>query len=142
MIKRISLICPIILIAAGFSFAATLPDEAAARDLANKIMEKVAINDFDGAFALMKPYCPLSTTEIDDATLQTKSMREQFGKRHGTGIGYEFLDSKKIGDVLLRLRYFEKTTNHALPWAFYFYKTKDGWMLNTFDWNDQFKDLF
>ena len=132
----------IILIMATVVFAETVPDESVAKDLANKIMEKVAVGDFDAAFKLMKPYCPLSSTEIDSAAMQTKTLREQFGQRYGTDIGYEFIDSKRVGDSLLRLRYVEKTKIHALPWVFYFYKTKEGWILNSFDWNDRFQGLF
>lgn len=123
-------------------FAATVADETAAKGVANNIMGKVAAGDLDAAFKLMKPYTPLSGTEIDSVALQTKTLREQFGKRYGTPIGYEFIDSKKVGDSLLRLRYIEKTDRHAIPWVFYFFKTKDGWILNSFDWKDTFKELF
>lgn len=130
------------LILVNSAAALTVADEPAAKELCNAIMGKVSTGDLDGAFKLMKPYIPVSETEIDSIALQTKTLREQFGKRYGNSIGYEFIDSKKVGDSLLRFRYIEKTNQHALPWVFYFFKSKDGWILNSFDWKDTFGELF
>ncbi len=142
MRKILIFFCAMFLIASTVVFAETLPDENAAKDLTIKIMTKVAAGDLDTAFKMMKPYVPLSPTEVDSAAIQSKSMREQYGQRYGVSIGYEFIDSKKVGDSLLRLRYIEKTEKHAMPWVFYFYKTNERWILNSFDWNDIYKTLF
>jgi hypothetical protein len=124
------------------SFSATLPDENAAKDLTNKIMTKIANGDIDNAFKLMKPYVPISATEIDSAAIQTKAQLEQYGQRYGEPIGFEFIDSTKIGDSVFRFRYLAKMKNNALPWVFIFYKTTDGWTLNNFSWKDSVVNLF
>ena len=142
MRKILFFVLALSLISLNSVVAATVPNESAAKELADKIMIKVGKGDLDAAFKLMKPYVPISETEIDSAALQTKAMREQIGERYGNPIGYEFIDSKKIGNSLLRVRYIEKTNLHALPWIFYFYKTEDGWILNSFDWKDIFKEYF
>ena len=123
-------------------YAELLVDENDMKTLAERVMGKVAVEDIDAAFALMKPYFPFSGAEVDAAAIQTKALRAQYGERYGSPIGYEFIDSKKLGDSLIMFRYIEKTNRHALPWIFYFYKTPEGWSLNTFDWNDQLKRLF
>jgi hypothetical protein len=142
MNKIVIVLCAMSLIVTAIAFGEALPDENAAKDLAVKVMTKVAVGDLDAAFLMMKPYVPLSPTEIDSIAIQSKSMREQYGKRYGSSIGYEFIDSKKVGDSLLRLRYIEKTDKHVLPWVFYFYKTNEGWILNSFNWNDVYTMLF
>ena len=123
-------------------FGATLPDENAAKDLGDKIMIKVSSGDTDSGFNLMKPYVPLSGPEIDAAAVQTKAALEQYGNRFGKTIGFEFIDSKKIGESLLRIRYLEKMENTALPWVFIFYKVANGWTLNNFRWEDKVSYLF
>lgn len=137
----------LLIAAAVFLFAAaasaeTVADENAAKELTDKIMTNVGTGDLGAAFNRMKPYVPISPTEIDNAAVKSKALRAQYGERYGKSEGFEFVDSKKVGNSLLRLRYIEKTENHALPWIFYFYKTQEGWVLNSFDWNDIYKSFF
>ncbi|MFA5339396.1 MAG: hypothetical protein WC317_04495 [Candidatus Omnitrophota bacterium] len=122
--------------------AATVPDESAAKELANKIMQQVAAGNLGAAFKEMKPYVVISESEFDSAALQSKAQREQYGTRYGAAVSYEFIDSKKVGTSLLRLRYLEKTNRHAIPWVFYFFKTPEGWILNAFSWKDTFQEMF
>jgi hypothetical protein len=105
-------------------------------------MEKVASGDLNAAFNLMKPYVVISATEVDSVALQSKTQRDQYGARYGNSIGYEYIGKINRGESLVFLQYIEKTTRHAIPWSFYFYKTNNGWVLNTFDWNDQYQPLF
>ncbi|MBP7088612.1 MAG: hypothetical protein KBB01_04860 [Candidatus Omnitrophica bacterium] len=110
--------------------------------MAEKIMTKVANGEIDNAFNLMKPYVPISETEVDSVAIQTKAQLEQYGKRYGEPIGFEFIDSAKIGDSIIRFRYLAKMTNNALPWIFIFYKNIEGWTLNSFNWKDNVANLF
>ena len=142
MRKTLTFFCAMFLIASTVVFAETLPNEDAAKNLVNKVMTKVAAGDLDAAFKTMKPYLSFSLTEIDSIALQSKSSREQNRQRYGVSIGYEFIDLKKVGDSLLRLRYIEKTKKNALLWTFYFYKTKEEWILNSFYWNEDYKPIF
>ncbi len=142
MNKRLFAALGLFLAFAASAAAETVPDESAARKLGDQIMTSVAAGDLDAAFSTMKPYVPISGTEIDSVAMQSKAAREQYGQRYGKSSSFEFIDSKKIGESLLRLRYIEKTDKHALPWVFYFYRTEAGWVLNSFDWNDMYKKLF
>lgn len=68
---------------------------------------------------------------------------DQYGSRFGSPIGIEFIDLKKSGDSLLRIRYLQKCVKGPLTWVFYFYKNNDGWLLDTFKWDDSmFMTLF
>lgn len=122
--------------------ADTLKSEVEAKQLAEKVMAQVAKSDLTNAFALMKPYVVIPESEFQGLALQTKSQRDQFGVRYGKSVGYEFVGEKKAGESILRLVYVEKTAKHALPWMFLFYKAPNGWVLNSFAWNDQIQNVF
>lgn len=119
-----------------------LKNESEARQLADKIMGRATEGSLVGAFNLMKPYVIIPDTELQSVALQSQALRDQFASRYGKSIGYELIEEKKSGGSLLRLIYIEKTAKHALPWTFYFYKSPDGWVLNSFDWNDQIQGAF
>jgi len=52
------------------------------------------------------------------------------------------LRPKNLGQSLVMVTCIEKTEKHALPWLFYFYKSPQGWVLNSFVWNDNLPSLF
>lgn len=139
---RTLLLLGIALLGASDALAATLKNELDIRAFADRVMVRVGAGDLAGAFAEMKPCVIVPAAEFDAVALNSKSMRDQFGVRYGATIGYEFIAQDKLGDSLLRLTYIEKTQVHALPWTFIFYRGPDGWILNTFNWNDKIQDLF
>ena len=138
------MLCAICFVAPALASAETLQDEDAAKALTEEVMSKVAAGDLDAAFNAMKRYAPILSMsgQIQTAAEQTKSQRLQYEQRFGSPTGFSFVDSKKVGDSLLRIRYMLRTDRHALPGVFYFYKSKEGWTLNSFIWSDDFSPLF
>lgn len=126
----------------GASFAGILKSEADLLPLSDGIMQSVAKGDIAKAFEKIKPYTIIPPAEFDSVAFGSISQRDQFGIRYGKTVGYEFISNKKVGNSLIKITYIEKTEKHALPWSFYFYKTPDGWVLNSFSWNDQMPQLF
>jgi hypothetical protein len=122
--------------------ADVLKSEAEIRPFADSVMAKVGAGDVSGAFALMKPYTIIPSSEFEATASNSKAQRELVGTRFGSAAGYEFVDQAKVGQSLLRLTYIEKTQRHALPWMFYFYRSPEGWVLNSFLWNDNMPGLF
>ncbi|WP_018608417.1 hypothetical protein [Uliginosibacterium gangwonense] len=141
MIRNAVLYLALLFVSAS-AMAETLKSELEAKQLTDKVMVQVAKGDLTGAFALMKPYVVISESEFQGSLLQSKSQRDQFGSRYGKPLGYEFIAEKKAGESILRLTYIEKTARHALPWAFIFYKTPTGWVLNSYFWNDNIQSAF
>lgn len=140
--KTILTVICCLFISVGPSFSSTLENENEARKLTDSIMQEIGQGNFKIGFNKMKSYVVIPESEFDSASLKSQSQREQFGFRYGETIGYEYIGTKKLGESLLLIQYIEKTIKHALPWAFYFYKTDSGWILNSFNWNDDFKPLF
>ena len=126
----------------SFAQAGTLKREDDLRPFVDSVMKNVASGDLQSAFETMRPFIVISENELQSAALASKTQREQFGNRYGKTIGTEFIAQQKVGDSLVRIIYIEKTEKHALPWYFYFYKSQMGWVLNTFNWNDQMPALF
>ncbi len=122
--------------------ADTLKSDTEAKQLAEQVMVQVAKENIADAFKLMKPYAIIPATEIDSVALQSKAQRDRLGTRYGKSIGYEYIGEKRVGESLLRLTYIEKTTKHAMPWVFYFYKSPSGWVMNSFSWNDTVDVVF
>lgn len=127
--------------AASSAKAGGLKTEADARALADNVMASVGSGDIRSGFEMMKPYLSLSGTEVDSVYLQTKLTRDQYKDRFGGTVATEFISSKTIGSSLVRYLYVERTENTAFVWKFIFYKTKDGWVINSFNWGDIAKEL-
>lgn len=132
----------LILPVAAPAWAEELKSERDLKPLATKAMEKAAKGDFVGALDVIKPYVAIPEAEFQTVASKSKARRDQIASRVGAPIGYEFIGQKKVGDSLIRLTYIEKTEKHALPWVFFFYKTKSGWIVNNFQWNDQVTPIF
>ncbi len=105
-------------------------------------MAKVAAGDLDGAFNAMKPYLVIPSAEFDALVVNTKAQRGLAGTRYGKIVGSECFGQKKLGQSLVMVTSIEKAEKHALPWLFYFYKSPQGWVLNSFVWNDNLPSLF
>jgi len=140
--KKLLLFFTICIIFVSGVYGKELKNEEEIAALCESIMQEVGKGNIEEGFKLMKPYTLLPTTEFDSAVLQSKSARDQFGKRYGETIGYEYIETKKVGTSLILIHYIEKTKNHALLWSFYFYKARDSWLLNTFNWSDVYQTLF
>jgi len=141
MYRKIILII-LLLLTADSARADVFISEKDLKPFADKIMELVIKGDILKAFDAMKPYLVIPEAEFKSAAQNSKSQREQFAERIGSPIGYEFIGQKSVGTSLVRLVYIEKTEKQALIWAFYFYKAKAGWVLNSFVWDDQTPALF
>ena len=123
-------------------FADTLVDENTVKEFSNKVMEAVGSGNIDSAFVLIKPHCSIDMKEVDKLARQTKDDQKKNEQIFGKPDGYEFIDSKKLGNSLMRLRYFQKNENHVRCWSFFFYNGKSGWRLVTFNWKDDHTLLF
>lgn len=137
-----AIVCTVLSIVSANTFAATIKAESELRPLAELVMAKVGANDLDGAFKAIQPFAVIADSEFQSAVLSSKAQRERYGARYGKAVGYECIDQKKVGESLVKILCIEKTERHALPWSFYFYRSPKGWVLNSFNWNDQLPAIF
>jgi hypothetical protein len=132
----------LLIIHVGSARANALESDAQLLKFTEGLMAKVATGDLDGAFKAMKPYLVIPQAEFDALVVNTKAQRGLAGARYGKVVGSECFGQKKLGQSLVKVTCIEKTEKHALPWLFYFYKGPQGWVLNSFVWNDNLPSLF
>ena len=123
--------------------ADVLKSESNLQPFADLVMQAVSKGDLPSAYAAIKRYSTLPANEIDAGAQQSINQRNaQFVARYGRTLGHELMGAKKLGSSLVRLSYIEKAEKHPLVWHFNFYRTSDGWVLDSFGWDDQIAPLF
>lgn len=122
--------------------ADTFKDEAAMRKFGDDFMNKIGSGDVAAAFEMLRPYSIMNDVDFGSAVNESNKQRQKFSIHYGPSAGYVFVAETKKGNTAYMLQYIEKTQKQALIWAFYFYKTKDGWVVDEFGWTDQLSVLF
>ena len=135
-------IVSLVLLFCSNTFADTLKDAGEARRLTDRVMAKVGEGDIAAGLQLVKPVLVVPAPEFNSLLEQLKTRLPAMSKRFGKSIGYEFIREDKIGENLLRIVQIHRFENHAMRWSFYFYRGKNGWVLNTFKTDDDIKQLF
>lgn len=112
-----------------------------------KLLSKVIVDLFKktkitNAFEELKVYWPLEGNELD--AFETKSLKYSniLIDRFGEIQGYEKIKEEKISDFALQETYILKYNYSAIRLIFTYYKSKDGWVINAFKWDDSFTQEF
>jgi len=105
-------------------------------------MSKVAAGNLDSAIAEVKKYTIVPEVEIDSSLGQFKLQLPVIAQRFGASVGAEFVREEKMGESLLRITYLHRFDKHAMRWMFYYYRGSQGWVLNTFRFDDNILALF
>jgi hypothetical protein len=141
LLKSLLSIILLFIIASGAK-ADVFVSENDLRPFTDKIMEMILKGELKKAFNTIKPYIVTSEAELQAAAQNSETQRVQLAEKYGAPIGYEFIGQKKVGESLIRIIYIEKLEKQALIWAFYFYKSKNGWVINSFVWDDQMSLIY
>ena len=112
------------------------------RNFADGVMGSIAADNLGGTFKQIREYALVSEAEISAMEAQINVQFPRFIGLYGKPSGFEFIDMKTAGSSLLEIVYIAKYEKHAMPWRFYFYKTNNGWMLNTFRFDSDILRLF
>lgn len=126
----------------GLLRAETLPTLAAAMEITDKAMNKVAGGDLEGGLKLLKPYLVIPPAEFDAMLGQATLQLPAISKRFGNSVGKEFIREDRVGDSLVRFIFIQKFEKTVIRWLFFYYKTPAGWVLNTFKYDDSLQLLF
>lgn len=107
------------------------------KDVCTRSAASFAQGDVDGAIAVLAPHWPLPQAELDASAYQSKSQLDMVSKRFGSPIGSEFVRSTEAGKSFVRHTFAIKYEKHALRLTCLFYKPKDKWIVNAFNWDDK-----
>lgn len=124
------------------AFAETLKGTAEARELTDKVMQKVGEGNMEGGLLLMKPFLIIPVAEYDVMVDRLKMQMPAMAQRFGKSIGHEFIREDKTGENLYRVVQINRFEHHPMRWVFYFYRGMDGWVLNSFKTDDEITKLF
>lgn len=139
--RKFTIACIATLLSPGATAADVLKTEDLP-DFASRVMVAISRGDLESAFAAIKPYIRIPESELEALRAGTLSQRDMALARFGRPVGHECYPIEVRGQYLARITCVERTEKHALPWRFYFYRTPDGWTLNSFTWNDNLPSLF
>ena len=126
----------------SLAYGATLRNPEEAKELAEKVLARVAVGDMDGVVTMVKPYWPFPENELEALVTQTAQQRHLLASRLGKSIGFTLVRREVAADTFLRLVYVERCENTGLRWLFTFYKVKDTWKFNGFTWDEEIAKLF
>jgi hypothetical protein len=112
------------------------------RETTDAIMVKVGSGDIEGGLKAVKPLSIVPEAEIEAAIGQAKLQLPVMTTRFGQVIGHEFIREDRVGESLARIVYIQRFEKHAMRWMFYCYKSSNGWVINTFRFDDRWPDLF
>jgi hypothetical protein len=119
-----------------------LKDEAAVRKLSDDVMKKLSSGDLEAGLRLAKPYLVIPDAEFEAMLGQAKLQSPAMSQRFGRNVGYEFVREEKAGTVWIRIVQLNLYEKHSTRWNFYFYRTSTGWVLNSFNFDDNIRALF
>jgi len=122
--------------------ADALKTPAEARQLTDRIMTKVGSGEVDAGIRLMKPYVATPETDIDGVIDSWKKQEPRMTQRFGNVIGTELVREDKLGESLLRVIQLARYEVRATFWSFYFYRGKNGWVLSSFNTDDDIVAIF
>ena len=99
-------------------------------------------DDISESFDLITPYWPLPYNEmeaLEEKTLKYVNIIEQ---RFGKSIGFLRVKRETIKDIAIRETYIIRHKFHAMRVIFTYYKSDEGWLVNSFKWDDSYTDEF
>jgi len=123
------------------SLAQGLRDIDDVQAVTDKVMAQVAKGDLEGGLLAFKSLTIIPPAEFDAMVGQAKNQMPMISGRFGESLGYEFIGRKTVGPSLASLTYIHRFDKHAMRWVFYLYRGKDGWVVNTFRFDDQWPAL-
>lgn len=141
-IPQLVLASALLVLIAAPAFAQGVPTLADLRKVTDTAMAKVGNGDIEGGLKAFRPLTIIPPAEFDAMLGQLPLQLPAITTRFGSSIGHEFIKEDLIGDSLVRLVYIHKFEKHAMRWMFYGYKGQNGWVVNTFRFDDKWQELF
>jgi hypothetical protein len=134
-LAKVIVFCSFFLVIVVCQPAFSEESEAGYERIIRKFFEIYKSGDIDKALDYV-----FSTSEYIDRTskVQVKNQLKTAKDLIGTYYGYEFVDSRKVGDSLVSVTYLIKYQRQPLRFRFIFYKPLDEWIILSFRFDEQY----
>ena len=127
---------------AFFANAQGVQSVAEVRKVTDDVMSKVGKGELEAGLRAFKSLTIIPEAEFEAMLGQATTQLPIAASRFGAVAGSEFIREDHIGESLARFVYIQKFDKHAIRWIFYLYKGKNGWVINTFRFDDKWPELF
>ncbi len=118
----------------------TMATVKATQELSYEVSKLFKEGNLSEAFDKMDPYLPLPLEEKQELRSQTIKYKGMLENRLGKRVGFTRATEKRIDEVAIREVYFVLHELSAIRLIFTYYKSPEGWILNSFKWDDSFAE--
>ena len=99
-------------------------------------------NKISKAIKELTPYWPLPQNELESMEEKTIKYINLVEDRFGHAIDIVKVNNETIGEIAIRETYLVRYEYSAIRLIFTYYKNKNGWLVNSFKWDDSFTEEF
>jgi hypothetical protein len=110
---------------------------AQSKTLANQIENKIS-----KSFQILEQYWPLPKNEMEALQEKTIKYMNILETRFGKRLDVTKIKDEHISDIALRETYIMRYTYSAIRIVFTYYRSENGWFINSFKWDDSFTEEF
>ena len=119
-----------------------LKNEKETQELSQKVVSLFEKNKISESFEQLTLYWPLPKNEIESLEEKTMKYMNIIEERLGKPIGILKVKNETISDIALRETYLIRYEYTAIRIIFTYYKNNNGWLVNSFKWDDSFNEEF
>lgn len=119
-----------------------LANQAEIQELSKEVAQYFYDDYITVAFKKLTPYWPMPADELESLEEKTIRYLNLLDERFGEKQSLQKLKEEKISDFALRETYVIKYEYSAIRLQFTYYKNNQGWLVNSFKWDDKFSEEF
>ena len=119
-----------------------LRDKAQMTLLSKKVAGLFQENKISESVRELTPYWPIPQNEIESFEEKTIKYLNLYNENYGASIESVKIKEETLGDVALRETYLVRFKVTAIRLKFTYYKNNEGWLVNSFKWDDSFTEEF
>ena len=119
-----------------------LRDKSQIALLSKKVAALFQENKISESVRELTPYWPLPQNEIESFEEKTIKYLNLYNENYGPSIESVKIKEESIGEIAFRETYLVRFKVTAIRLKFTYYKSNDGWILNSFKWDDSFTEEF
>lgn len=120
----------------------TMSDLNFAKKLSKETTQYIADGDFATAADYIQPYYPMSKIDFEKFKSQASKSFKAISEGLGKTFGIAKIHEQNLGDVIFREVYFIQYEDSPLRIEYIYYKTKEGWIIDSIKWDDQIEQEF
>ncbi|HEY8385050.1 MAG TPA: hypothetical protein VIK82_02425 [Porticoccaceae bacterium] len=106
-----------------------------ALDFGNQVMMDISQMRLEDAWRKMKSHSNIPPMGIDNFGRDYRAHHDQVLRYYGPAVGVEIMKTEMAGNSFLRATYLVKYEATAITWFMIFYKVRDTWVLNEFNYD-------